>query len=102
MEFNSNSQTVIILDEISFKLTEISTICNVNETLIIEFVDYGILEPLGKEPKEWVFSAKNLKRAQKAIRLSRDLEINLAGISLILELLDEIGELRQKSSLLEK
>jgi chaperone modulatory protein CbpM len=102
MAFNSNSETVVILDEEKFKLTEISTICNVNETLIIEFVEYGILEPLGNEPAQWIFPPHSLRRAQKAIRLSKDLEINLAGISLILELLDEMTQLRQKMDLLEK
>jgi chaperone modulatory protein CbpM len=92
----------MILDDESFKLTDIVTICHVKENQIIELVEYGILEPEGEAQEAWAFSAKNLARAQKALRLQKDLEINLAGIAMILELLDELTLLRQKMHLLGK
>lgn len=92
----------MILDDESFKLTDIVTLCHVEEMQIIELVEYGILEPTGEAQQNWEFSAKNLARAQKAFRLQKDLEINLAGIAMILELLDELTLLRQKIQLLER
>ena len=41
-----------------------------------------------------VFSAIELRRARTAMRLQRDLGVNLAGIALILDLLDEVDTLR--------
>jgi chaperone modulatory protein CbpM len=37
-----------------------------------------------------------LRRARLALRLERDLEINLAGVALALELMEELEYLRRK------
>ena len=52
------------------------------------------IEPEGREPEEWRFSGPALARAKKAIRLESELEVNLNAVAIILELLDEIDELR--------
>jgi chaperone modulatory protein CbpM len=44
---------------------------------------------------EWRFSGTALRRARTALRLQRDLEINLPGVALALELLEEIDKLRR-------
>ncbi len=51
---------------------------------------------LGREPAHWRFGGASLHRAHAALRLQRDLEINLAGVALALELLDEIESLRMR------
>lgn len=38
----------------------------------------------------WRFSGKSLRRARSAHRLQRDLGLNLAGIALVLDLMDEL------------
>ena len=70
-----------------------------DQTLVITLVEHGIVEPQGSSQERWVFTSLDLVRTQKALRLYHDLEVNWAGISLILELLDEIEELRQKAKL---
>lgn len=96
---------IALLDTTDYKITEICSICNVNEVLILEFVKHGILHPNNANPNEpvneWIFHSKNLLRAQKAIRLHQDLGINLEGLGLILDLLEEVADLRQKLYLLE-
>ena len=42
------------------------------------------------------------RRARTAIRLQRDLDINLAGAALVLELLDEIDTLRSRLHVLDR
>jgi chaperone modulatory protein CbpM len=37
-----------------------------------------------------------LRRARIAVRLERDLELNLAGVALALDLLEELEQLRQQ------
>jgi len=43
-----------------------------------------------------------LLRVQTTLRLQRDLEVNLAGAVLALELLDEIKQLRQQVAFLQR
>jgi chaperone modulatory protein CbpM len=64
-------------------------------------VQEGILDPRRDRPGHWRFSAASLQRARTAIRLQRDLDINLAGVALALQLLDEIDSLRARLRLLE-
>jgi chaperone modulatory protein CbpM len=59
-------------------------------------VDIGVLEPQGREPARWQFGGASLQRARRALRLQRDLDIDLAGAALALQLLDEIESLRSR------
>lgn len=77
-----------------YTLTEITQICVVDEKIMVEMVNYGILEPIGHEPKEWRFQGDAVLRIKKAMRLKEDLAINWPGIALALDLLAEIDELR--------
>lgn len=65
-------------------------------------IDFGIVQPQGKSANEWIFDDTAIKRIQQAKRLHRDLEINLAGIATILDLLDEVRELRKHAELIER
>jgi ATP-dependent Clp protease ATP-binding subunit ClpB len=54
------------------------------------------LEPRGQEPGQWRFRGQALRRIDRALNLQRDLDINLAGVELVLDLLDEIDALRSR------
>ncbi len=89
----------LILDEdCRFTLTELSTACSVRTEYIIELIDEGIVEPLEQQStrQRWTFSGRSLLRARKARRLQQDLGINLAGAALVLELVEEIEQLRER------
>ncbi|UPH44609.1 chaperone modulator CbpM [Methylophaga pinxianii] len=60
-------------------------------------IEYGVIEPLFSSNKEEpiYFSSSSLMRVNTAIRLCRDLEVNIAGAALAIELLDEIKLLRK-------
>lgn len=83
-------------DQVYLSLAEISDACSTRSEWIIELVDEGILEPSGKERSHWRFSGCSLSRAQVASRLQNDLEINLAGIALALDLMEEIEALQSR------
>jgi chaperone modulatory protein CbpM len=55
-----------------------------------------VLEPVGQEQAQWRFSGTSLLKARAAMRLQHDLEINLAGVALALDLIDEIEALRMR------
>ncbi len=87
----------IILEELTnLTLSEISHACAVHAERIIELVDEGVIGPFGREPHRWRFSGTHMRRASVALRLQRDLGVNLAGAALALQLLDEVESLRTR------
>jgi chaperone modulatory protein CbpM len=44
----------------------------------------------------------HLQRAKTAVHLQRDLDVNLAGVALVLDLLEEMEELRERVKLLDR
>lgn len=88
--------SVQVLDEqTALTLDEVCRACAAQADLILELVEEGILSPEGPTPDDWRFSGVHLKRASVALRLQRDLGVNLAGAALALQLLEEIDVLRQ-------
>ena len=54
-----------------------------------------MIEPQGEGPQAWIFAGASLRRTRVAVRLLRDLELNLPGAALAVDLLDEINRLQQ-------
>ena len=91
-----------LLDEhTELSLNEFCRACSQQEEWVVELVEEGVLEPIGNDRKRWQCSAVSLQRAHITLRLQRDLGINLAGIALTLDLLDEIETLRARLNRLD-
>jgi chaperone modulatory protein CbpM len=75
---------------------DLSRLCAVDKTYIVELVEEGVLSVIEIESSEWRFQGTALRRARMALRLQRDLEINLPGVALALELLEELERLRRE------
>lgn len=82
-------------DSIEFTLGELCRIVGVQEQLVVEIVEEGIVEPLGSAPSQWRFTGVAVTRIQRVIRLQQEFEVNLPGAALALELLDEIERLKR-------
>ena len=80
----------------ALSVDELCRLCAVDRTYIVELVEEGVLSVTQVEASEWRFSGEALRRARIAGRLRRDLEINLPGVALALELLEEIEQLRRE------
>ena len=74
---------------------ELSRLCAVDKTYIVELVEEGVLS-VTEVASEWRFSGDALRRARIAMRLQRDLEINLPGVALALELMEQLDRLRRE------
>lgn len=74
---------------------ELSRICGVDERHIAELVEEGVISVVEIGSVEWRFSGTALRRTRLALRLERDLELNLAGVALALDLMEEVERLRQ-------
>jgi chaperone modulatory protein CbpM len=82
------------LDDVSdLSLFQLCTICNLAPELIIEMVNEGILNPDGKSKLAWRFSFLSVDRVRRVQRLRTDLNLNVAGAALALDLLDKIEQL---------
>lgn len=87
--------------EFRLSLAELSHCCAVPAEKLLLLVGEGVLEPAGRNEREWQFDAADLVRARRALRLERDLGVNAAGIALALQLLDESQYLRDRVATLE-
>jgi len=92
---------VIVEESAELSLSELSHACATSTEWLIELVDEGVLEPAGRKPTHWRFSGSSLKRARTASRLHEDLRVNLAGVALALDLIEEIESMRERLRRLE-
>jgi chaperone modulatory protein CbpM len=89
--------TGAIFDEsVLLTVQDLSRICAVDERHIVEFVEEGVLNVVEINTTEWHFTGAALRRARLALRLERDLELNLPGVALVLELMEELEHLRRE------
>ena len=88
-------QGTLFDDSAVLSLEDLSKMCAVDEQHIVQFVEEGVLNVVGVRT-QWHFSGAALRRARIAVRLERDLELNLAGVALALDLLEELERLRQQ------
>ncbi len=86
----------IIENETRLTLRQLCDSCAVHAEYVIELVNEGIIEPSGMEKSHWCFNGISINRVRKAKHLQRDLGINLAGIALALELIEQIDALHAK------
>jgi chaperone modulatory protein CbpM len=84
---------IILEEEIHLSLRELCDACAVHAEFITELVEEGVIEPSGFDKSHWCFSGISLHRIRAAKHLQRDLGINLAGVALALDLLDEMQRL---------
>jgi chaperone modulatory protein CbpM len=73
---------------------------HVPEELLRDLLEHGLFEVEGIS-NNLEFDMQMLQRIQSARRLQHDLGINLPGVVLVLELLDEMEQLRNELSILK-
>ena len=102
MTKNEEILTGIILDEtIELTVEDLCRSCAARRETILSMVEEGILSPVDRAGVSWRFTGVSVKRAIKATKLHRDLDLNLSGVALALDLIDEIERLRERLRRLE-
>ena len=86
----------VVDEERGIPLAQLCRACGLSVEAVAALVEEGILEPEGTRRGRWRFSADSIRRARTAVRLQRDLELNLAGVALALDLLDRVEELQAR------
>lgn len=86
----------IVAHDETMTLGELCRSAGVHAEWIMELVEQGALEPVAPREVRWRFSSLHLSRVHTARRLARDLDLNASSIALVLDLLDQIHELRAR------
>lgn len=81
------------LTDIIMSLDELVSACGQERQWVIALIEENIIEY--DVPEREYFSGYQLTTVRRASRLSRDFEASVPAIGLIIELLDELGQLRQ-------
>lgn len=92
-----------LLDEqLRLTLRDMCRVCGVPAEFLAELVSEGVIDVQveGRRRRapmhQWRFDGVAVVRVQRAVRLQQDLGVNLPGVALALELLDELERLRTR------
>jgi DNA-binding transcriptional MerR regulator len=78
-------------------IEEVSRFVGLHPDMIRRFFRLGLIDPQVEAP-DMLFEDSVVSRIDKIMRLRSDLEVNLAGCGLILDLLDRIDQIERKLS----
>ena len=92
----------VVDDADRYGLGEFCALCAVTAESVSELVEAGVLAPSGRHPHEWQFTLQAMVRLRRARRLQRDFDLNLGGIALSLDLLEELEATRERVRALER
>ena len=82
-------------------LTELAEACAVHAGELQELVDDGVVQPVERDERVWVFSAAYVVPLRKAGRLRRDFDLDLFTAGLLLDQLLRIDMLETQVRALE-
>jgi chaperone modulatory protein CbpM len=89
--------TGTVVDEaVELTLEEVSFYCAVHEERILALVEEGVVNPRGDGRRGWRFAGVAITRAARAIRLQRELDVDVHAAAVILDLIDELEGLRAR------
>ena len=96
---------------INIPFTELCKIEGIERELVVDVVEYGIVEPIGyvvdervmegrmvgqAEEGQWLFETRSIVWIQKAIRLHLDLDIDWIAVAMVIELLQQKSDLEKE------
>lgn len=96
--------------DIGLQLVTLRELCEISGApadFVVEMVEFGILEPApgDRTPGDrtrWEFGDPAVRRSRRAVNLMRDFGINMEGLSLVLDLLEELDTSRHHVRALER
>jgi chaperone modulatory protein CbpM len=94
---------VHIEEQPELTLMELCSTCEVSPEFIQHLIEHGVIDLDDiSELEKYKFGTQELRRVRTVVHLQRDLDVNLPGAALALDLLDELEELRSRLAVLEK
>jgi chaperone modulatory protein CbpM len=68
----------------------------ISNDILSDMVSWGIASPSGATPERWLFSQDDYDRIGSASRFNKDLDINIPGAAMALQLLEELDRMRRE------
>lgn len=93
---------MLIEETKTYTFVEVCHRYNIPEQLLIEMIEEGLFPDPSTDPKHITLDQKALRRIESAFRLHHDLGINLPGVALALDLLEEMTKMREELDILRK
>ena len=88
--------TAEIVDEHrSFDLKHFAEACGQSTDWVLKLIDYDILQ-IQVDPQSHQFIGEDVARARRAYRLQRDFDASLSAVAVMLDLIDEVQQLRRQ------
>jgi DNA-binding transcriptional MerR regulator len=81
-------------------LDSLASSAGIHPDLVRQFLEFGLIEPVERVGDRILFDLSSVSRLQKIQRLRRDTGVNLAGIAIILDLVDRLYALQRENELL--
>lgn len=83
-------------DEPLYPISVAAKLCGVHPQTLRAYERQGLISPARVNDKNRMFSEEDIERVRRIQRLTQDLGVNLAGVEIILRLLDLMEEQRQE------
>ena len=81
--------------DITLSFDEMLKVCAIDRQWLLALIDEGVISVEGK-PEQALYSGFQMGRIRRAGRISRDFEASVPALGLILQLLDEVEDLRKQ------
>lgn len=92
----NDCQDAEIVDErLCFDLTHFAQACGQSPEWVLQLLEYDIL---AARPEERIhqFFGEDVTRARRAYRLQRDFEASFSAVAMMMDLIDEVQQLRKQ------
>ena len=86
----------ILEEDSEVTLAQLCEVCAVQAEAIEAMMEEGIVVATGGGVSAWRFTRSTVVRVRTVLRMQRDLEVNLAGAALALDLLERIEALQAR------
>lgn len=85
----------IVDENLNLDLKHFAEVCGQSPDWILQLLEYEIL-PARPEDRIHQFFGEDISRARRAYRLQRDFEASLSAVAMMMDLLDEVQQLRKQ------
>lgn len=93
---------VLVEDTTTFSFVEVCQKYHIPKELLREMIEQGFFDIQSSAEEQLSLDQQALRRMEAAFRLHRDLGINLPGVALALDLLEELEKMRSELDILRK
>jgi MerR family transcriptional regulator, heat shock protein HspR len=83
-------------DEPVYLISVVANILNIHPQTLRQYEREGLLEPSRTQGRMRLYSQRDIDKMKLILRLTRNMGVNLAGVDIILQLKEQIDEMRDE------